>query len=65
MDLETIIFWKERTKGLFHIVEYKRFWDYFDSMYNEIARLNKELNKSEKIIIRLNRLIGTGDLNEK
>lgn len=49
--------WKEKTKGLFHIVEWTKFWNYIDNLkkdtINEVLRKDydscvKDLKKSEK-----------------
>ena len=38
-DLEI---WKEKTKGLFHITEYRRFWNYIDGLKNLCNRYEEE-----------------------
>ena len=45
--------WKEKTKGLFSIVAYTRFWQYINNLKEENQRLNNVLNELEKEIDRL------------
>lgn len=50
--------WKEKTKGLFHILEYNKFWNYInnlkenDILINDIKVLLKENEAKEKVIIK-------------
>lgn len=36
---DEIKLWKEKTKGVFHIVEYKKFWYYITNLQQENKRL--------------------------
>ena len=53
--------WKEKTKGLFHLVEYTRFWNYITDLqhtedlynqllkdYDELQQENEELKKNQR-----------------
>lgn len=48
MSEERLKKWKEKTKGIFHIIVYKEFWDFIDNLQQENKRL-KEENKQLKI----------------
>lgn len=45
---DEIKLWKEKTKGLFNIVEWTRFWDYINNLqkeYNKLLKCNKMCKK--------------------
>ena len=53
--------WKEKTKGLFNIVEWTRFWNIYKNKEDEIERLEQDIHQlkyeSDKEIERLNNII--------
>ena len=59
MSEEIINLWKEKTKGIFNILEYKRFWDYIENLQEEkiqeqeliIASLQQKIDKAIEYII--------------
>ena len=62
--MNMIDLWKEKTKGLFHIIEYNKFWNYInnlikenDILTNDIKVLLREIESKEEVIVRLSRLL--------
>ena len=45
-EIKEIELWKEKTKGIFHITEYTRFWNYITNLQQENERLKEENYKS-------------------
>ena len=49
MSEEELEKWKERTKSIYHITEYTRFWNYIDNLIKENERLYSMINAEIKI----------------
>ena len=41
-EIKEIELWKEKTKGIFHIIEYTRFWNYITNL----QKTNKNHSKN-------------------
>ena len=59
---DEIKLWKEKTKGLFHIIEYTRFWNYITNLQEENKRLQTAVNNCKQ---RINNAIEYIKENEK
>lgn len=42
-EIKEIELWKEKTKGIFHITEYTRFWNYITNLQQEIKEANDSI----------------------
>ena len=45
---DEIKLWKEKTKGIFHITEYTRFWNYITNLQQENERLKENNQKMQE-----------------
>ena len=46
MKEEKIKYYQEKTRGVFHILEYRRFWDYITNLQEENEELKAELQEA-------------------
>ena len=51
-EMKEIEIWKEKTKGIFHITEYRRFWNNISSLQHENTILKENNQKMQEEMCR-------------
>lgn len=51
-EMKEIEIWKEKTKGIFHITEYRRFWNNISSLHHENKILKENNEKMQELMCR-------------